>query len=163
MSEPKVPDRETLVKWLEENPGLARKEIADRQFKEAGVRPSLPAISMAFQRYGIEPRRNRWDDLLPWRIRTEHGDLKEAKLLRFAGRRKAGLKNAAKDDRWLDSWLSELEGVGRPVVAYYPDDDIEPFQYHPRVPEDGDGEWDLIRRPEVQETLDRERTAEGVA
>jgi hypothetical protein len=154
MSEQKVPDKETLTKWLEEEPTLTRKQIADRQFELTGMRPSLPAISMAFERYGLAPRRNRWDDLLPWRVKTEHGDLKEAKLLRFAGRRKAGLKNATKDDRWLDRWLSELEEAGRPVVAYYPDDELEPFQYHPRVPEDGDGEWDLIRRPDVQGMLD---------
>lgn len=159
MSEQKVPDRETLLKWLEEDPSLTRKEIADRQQELTGLRPSLPAISMAFERYGISPRRNRWDDLLPWRIKTEHGDLREPKLLRFAGRRKAGLKNASKDESWLDSWLSELEKAGRPVVAYYPDDEEEPFQYHPRVPEDGDGEWDLIRRPEVQTLLDQKEAS----
>lgn len=149
----KVPDKETLTKWLEE--GLTRQQIADRQFELTGDRPTLPAISMAMSRYGIAPRRNRWDDLLPWRIKTEHVDLKEAKLLRYAGRRKAGLVNPVKYERQLDHWLAELEEAGWPVVAYYPDDE-EPFRYHPRVPEDGVGEWDLVRRPEVQEALDRE-------
>lgn len=157
--EPKVPDRETLIKWLEENPEMTRKQIAERQYRETGLKPSLPAISMAFDRYGIPARRNRWDQMKPWRIKTEHGDLKESKLLRLAGRRAAGLKNPPDAEKWLDSWLEELREAGRPVVAYYRDDELEPFQYHPRVPEDGDGEWDLIRRPEVQELLDRQESA----
>src|ERR1044072_7970464 len=56
MSEKNVPDKETLTKWLEEEPTLTRKQIADRQFELTGMRPSLPAISMAFERYGLRRR-----------------------------------------------------------------------------------------------------------
>ncbi len=113
---------------------------------------------MAASRFGLPQRRNRWDDLLPWRVLGQHRDAKEGRLLRLAGRRRAGLKNSPEFDAWLDSWLRELEENGRPVVAYYPDT-VEGFHYHPRVPEDGDGEWDLIRRPEVQEELDKRERA----
>jgi hypothetical protein len=155
--EPKVPDKETLTRWWVDE-GLTRQEIVDRQFEETGLKPTVQAISMAVSRYGLPAKRNRWDDLLPWRIKTEHVSLSEAKLLRLAGRRKAGLKNRPNLEKWLDGWLAELEEQGRPVVAYYADL-AEPFQYHPRVPEDGDGEWDLIRKPEVQEELDKRKAS----
>lgn len=151
----KVPDKETLAKWWVDE-GLTRQEIADRQFEETGLRPSLPAISMAVKNYGLPAKRARHIELLPWHIKTEHLGLKEAKLLRYASRRMAGLKNPPERDLWLDGWLEELRELGRPVVAYYGDlpEDEYPFKYHPRVPEDGAGEWDLIRRPEVQDALD---------
>jgi len=143
-------------RWVDE--GLSRKEIVDLFFEETGTRIGVSAVSMAVDRFDLPKRRNRWDDLLPWRISGVHRDAKEAKLLRLAGRRRAGLSNPPDFELWLDGWLEELEEKGRPVVAYYPDSE-EGFHYHPRVPEDGDGEWDLIRRPEVQDELDRREAA----
>lgn len=153
----KVPDKETLTKWWVEE-GLTRQEIADRQFELTGLRPSLPAISMAVKNYGLPAKRARHINLLPWHIRTEHLNLKEAKLLRYAARKAAGDTTIPPErEQWLDGWLEELRELGRPVVAYYGDlpEDEYPFKYHPRVPEDGAGDWDLIRKPEVQEVLDR--------
>ena len=142
--------------WVDE--GLTRKEIADLYFTETGRTITVQAISMAVDRFDLPKRRNRWDDLLPWRIAGKHRDAKEAKLLRLAGRRRAGLKNPDDFEAWLDSWLKDLEAQGRPVVAYYANTD-EGFYYHKRVPEDGDGKWDLIRRPEVQKKLDERENA----
>jgi hypothetical protein len=149
-------DKDWLRKrWVDE--GLSRKEIVELFAKETGTTITVQAVSMAVDRYDLPKRRNRWDDLLPWRIDGKHRDAKEAKLLRLAGRRRAGLSNPPDFETWLDGWLEELKEAGRPVVAYYPDTE-DGFHYHPRVPEDGDGEWDLIRRPEVQKVLDeRER------
>lgn len=152
----RTPDKETLRKWWVDE-DLNRKQIVERHFEETGQRVTPQAISMAVARYGLPAKKNRWDTLLPWRIRNEHVSMKEPKLLRLAGRRMAGLKNSPNLEKWLDGWLAELNEAGRPVVAYYPDDEVEPFRYHPRVPEDGDGEWDLIRRPEVQELLDQRK------
>ena len=151
--ERKVPDKDTLTKWWVDE-DLTRQQIADRWFAETGITVSLPAISMAVGRYGLPAKRNRWTNFKPWRIEGRHEDLNENRLLRLAARRAAGMKNSAEDETWLDNWLADLKEKGRPVVAYYPDTE-EGFFYHPRVPEDGDGEWDLIRRPEVQEVLDR--------
>ena len=142
--------------WVDE--GLTRKEIADLYFTETGRTITVQAISMAVDRFDLPKRRNRWDDLLPWRIDGKHRDAKESKLLRLAGRRKAGLPNPPDFEAWLDSWLRDLEAQGRPVVAYYAETE-QGFFYHPRVKEDGDGEWDLIRRPEVQKMLDERQNA----
>lgn len=145
-----MPDKTTLKRWLEVE-GLSRQDVVDRVEAETGTRVSLSAVSMAMSRYGLAPRRNRWDDMLPWRVKAEHGSMKEAILLRKLGRRKAGLPNSAKNDAWLDTWLNELAEAGNPVVDYY-EDTPEGFYYLPRVPEDGDS---VIRRPEVREALAR--------
>ena len=163
-AERKMPDAQTLRRWLEDE-GLTRKQVADRIEETTGWRPSsLSSISMAAARAGMASRRNRWDDMLPWRVKADHLDLKEALLLRKLGRRKAGLKNDARSNRWLDGWLAEMEANGRPVVLYVPDalDQEDVFSYVPRVPEDGDGPYDVIRRPAVQEALDaRTRASSG--
>jgi hypothetical protein len=139
-----VPDKVTLKKWIEDE-GLSRREIADRIEAQTGQRPVLSTISMAAARYGIEPQRNRHEDVLPWRVKDEHGRTKEAVLLRKLGRRKAGLKNSPRDEIWLDGWLAELKEKNAVVTYVY--DSPEGFYYIPRLPEDGDGEYDVIRRP----------------
>lgn len=147
-------DKDWLRKrWVDR--GLSRQQIVDEYREETGKSITVQAVSMAVDRFDLPKRRNRWDDLLPWRISGQHRDAKEAKLLRLAGRRRAGLKNSTEFEAWLDSWLKELEELGRPVVAYYADTE-QGFYYHERVPEDGNGEWDLIRRPEVQNKLDHQ-------
>jgi hypothetical protein len=146
-------EKEWLRKyWVDQ--GLSRNQIVDLYKKETGETITPPAVSVAVRRFNLPQRGNRWKDLIPWRVGMKHQDANEVKLLRAAGRRRAGLKNSPALEQKLDSWLEELERNGRPVVAYYPDTE-DGFTYHPRVPEDGDGEWDLIRRPEVQELLDR--------
>lgn len=142
--------------WVDQ--GLSRKQIVELYREETGQTITAPAISVAVRRFNLPQRANRWSELLPWRVRVRHVDATEAKLLRAAGRRRAGMKNAPEIERRLDGWLADLEKKGRPVVAYYPDTE-DGFTYHPRVAEDGDGEWDLIRRPEVQEMLDRRESA----
>lgn len=146
-AERKLPDKATLKKWLEDEE-LTRKQVADRveDLNGGAWRPSLSAISMAAARYGLDPRRNRWDRFLPWRVKAEHQVAKEAILLRKLGRREAGLENDERSDKWLDGWLIELREKDA-VVDYYPDTE-EGFWYVPRLPADGDGEYDVIRRPE---------------
>lgn len=146
-----MPDRETLTKWLLDE-GLTRQQVVDRVYEQTGEKVGLTAVTMAARRYGIPRRSNRYEDLLPWRIRTEHANAKEAILLRSLGRRKAGLELRPEDERWLNGWLKELE-VKKAVVAYFPETE-EGFWYVPRVAEDGDGEYAVIRRPDVQESLD---------
>lgn len=150
-----MPDKTTLKRWWEDE-GLSRQQIVDRiaETRPDGRTVTKQAVSMAVANYGLKSKRNRWDELLPWRVVRRHADLKEAVLLRKLGRRKAGLKNSAEFDRWVDGWLQELQEKGRPVVTYYADSP-NGFYYVPRVPEDGDGEYDVIRRPEVQVSLDR--------
>lgn len=146
-------EKEWLRKyWVDQ--GLTRNEIVELYTKETGQTITAPAISVAVRRFNLPKRGNRHEALIPWRVLVQHQDANQVKLLRAAGRRRAGLKNAPEIEQRLDSWLAKLEEAGRPVVAYYPDTE-EGFTYHERVPEDGDGEWDLIRRPEVQELLDR--------
>lgn len=146
-------EKEWLRKyWVDK--GLSRNEIVALYKKETGETITGPAISAAVKRFNLPQRGNRWKDLLPWHVLMKHQHAWEAKLLRAANRRMAGLKNAPAMEQKLDGWLAELEETGRPVVAYYPDTE-DGFTYHARVPEDGDGGWDLIRRPEVQELLDQ--------
>lgn len=152
-AERRMPDKETLTKWILDE-GLSRQQIVDRVFEQTGETVTPQAVTMAARRYQIPRQSNRYEDLLPWHVRQEHAHVKEAILLRRLGRRKAGLTNRPEDEKWLDGWLAEMLKKGRPVVAYYPDTE-QGFWYVPRVKEDGAGEYDVIRRPDVQEVLDQ--------
>jgi hypothetical protein len=138
-----LPDKNTLEKWLEE--GLTQQQMVERVEETTGHRVTRAAISMALRRHGFERQKNRWDELLPWRIKTEHLNHPYAQRLRELSRRKAGVGNSPAQDRTLDNWLVEMEAHNAVVMYVY--DSPEGFYAVPRREADGDGEYDMIRKP----------------
>lgn len=113
-------NKQNLEGWLEE--GLTRQQIIEKVAGLSGRPPmSKAAVSMAMARWGIPPRRARYDRTLPWRIQGEHATAKEAALLRFLGKRLAGGTLRDQDASWLADWIERLRDAGSPVIAYYPD------------------------------------------
>lgn len=136
-----VPDATILRRYLDE--GLTQAEIVEAWEKDSNVRVSRSSIGMAIDRYGLRSAhpRNRYEDLLPWKVLVEHRDHMDARMLRLEGRRRAGERLSHRDKVSLHNWLERLEAAGA-VVHYDPD---TPEGFHWVVPEEGDD--DIIHRP----------------
>lgn len=128
--------REELEDWLSQ--GLSRKEIVAAIESKHGVRVTGPAVSMAMSKWGFKPLRNRHEDLIPWKVRTEHAEFKEVTFLRKLARRRKGLPNPARLEVWVDNFLDRLAEADA-VIMYIPDaiHEEDVFSYVPR--EDSDG------------------------
>lgn len=170
-----LPDKEVFQKWLEEDPPPTQQQMVERIFEMTGQRVTRPAISMALRRYGFKPMKNRWSDLLPWRVREEHLHTYIPNQLRWEAARRAGWPNGKPKDeviRTLDFWLKELdtwtnaEGERTGAVVHYEPDSVDGWFYVPREPRDYDGipkgVQPLIRRPE-DETAERLESEEKVS
>lgn len=101
---------------------LTQQQIVDAWEAETGVRVSRSAIAMAIKRYDLTPARPRprYDDVLPWRVRSEHQNNHNARMLRLEGRRRRGDRLSEKEARWLADWKSQLS-QWEAVVVYHPD------------------------------------------
>lgn len=157
-----LPDKETFQKWLEEDPRPTQQEMVGRIYEMSGEVVTRQAISMALRRYGFKPMRNRWKELLPWRVKEEHLHAYIPNQLRLESARRAGWPNGRPDDdviRTLDFWIKELDcwvdlSSGKRVgaVIHYEPDSIEGWWPVPREPQDYEGlpkgVQPLIRRPE---------------
>lgn len=136
-----VPDATTLRRYLDE--GMTQAQIADAWEESSNIRVSRSAIAMAIERYGLQsvnPRR-RYADLLPWKVRPEHKDHIDARMLRAEGRRRAGETLPRRTAVALHNWTERLLAAG--AVVHYEPNSAEGF--HWVVPEEGDD--DLIHRP----------------
>lgn len=134
----KAPDKTKLRRYLER--GMTQNEIAVAWEAESGVRVGRTTIAMAIERLGLSSAhpRPRYEDMLPWVVAEEHRMDWNARMLRLEGRKRAGQRLAADEQRWLQGWLAELDAEGA-VVTY---DRTLGFQRVPRRPGD-----DVIRRP----------------
>lgn len=121
-------DRE-IVEYLENNQGLVVTEGALRVWR---------------YRRGLEPRRARYNDLIPWRVKLNHTHLYVPKLLRFEARRRQGLELNPRDAARLEKFKQNLAEAfdGRGGVVHYD-------------PETDQGWWIVERRPGVDTDIIR--------
>lgn len=141
----KVPDRNTLQRWVEQ--GLTHEEMAHEIERLTHEPITRAAVSQALQREGLsdnEPRQ-RYRHEIPWRVRTEHLHAYPIRMLRLLGRRNAQTPLNRNENARLDSWLAKLAQDDL-VVAYDPDT-LEGFFYVDR--EDEDPEDVPVRRRRV--------------
>lgn len=124
--------------------GLTQQQIADAWEKKTGQKVGRSAIGMAIGRAGLESPnpKPRYDDLLPWTVKSEHSMHYEAQLLRMEARRRRGKDLSEKNLRILTKWRKELQDANA-VVTYDPATP-DGFYWTPRLPTDED----IIRRPE---------------
>jgi DNA-binding transcriptional MerR regulator len=138
-----VPDKTTMRRLLEA--GMTHKEIAEWVYEQTGEPVARVSVTRAVERYGLQGEITRYDDLIPWRVRTEHAHDYAARMLRMEARRRRGKKLAPEWEAKLDSWLQQLEEK-HAVVTYVPDSP-NGFYYVPRE----EGDEDIIRKPEAEE------------
>lgn len=136
-----APNKTELRRYLER--GLTQQQIADEWEKDSGYRVSRSTIGMAIARYGLESSRPRlrYEDLLPWHVAQQHLMAYDARMLRYEGRRRAGLEVDSDTITRLEGWIRDLRS--RDAVVHYDPDTAEGFYWVKRSEEDDD----LIRRP----------------
>lgn len=127
--------------------GLTQQQIVEAWLNDSGVQVSRSAIAMAIDRYGLQPThpRPRYEDMLPWRVRSEHKDRRDAYMLRLEGRRRSGGDLTSEEVRELNHWKLKLLEAGA-IIAYAPETD-EGFWWVQR--EKGDDPAELIRRDPI--------------
>lgn len=127
--------------------GLTDREIADFLYKEHNISVTPNAIVAWRRRHGKKPKRPRYNDLLPWRVREEHIYDYIPRLLRFEARMRQGLPVAPKDQANVRLFKQKLDGAfpGGGVVHYDPDTEQGWWVVERRPGID----TDLIRNPEV--------------
>ena len=120
MAPPKfTPDANTLMRWKDE--GLTHQQMADRVFEQSGQRVTRAAITLEMMKNGLSKPRPRYKDTLPWRVDMDHIMSYPARMLRYLGKRRAGVELNAYYEQSLDAWLTNLTNDGL-IVAYYPND-----------------------------------------
>jgi hypothetical protein len=136
-----VPGATELRRYLEQ--GLTQQQIVDAWDEASGVRVSRSAIGMAIERYGLRSAkpRPRYEDMLPWTVRTEHLMHNDARMLRLEGRRRKGGALSEAEKRWLTQWRERLEEAK--AVVIYDAATTEGFFWIERQETDDD----IIRRP----------------
>lgn len=133
-----VPDKTKLRLYLQK--GMTQKEIVDQWEEESGFRVSRSAIGMAIARYGLESAnpRPRFDDLIPWKVRTVHKNRYDLRMLRLEHRRRHGKKLTDDQRKRLTSWRKALDapqdGAPSGAVIFYNPNSTKGFFWIPREP-----------------------------
>lgn len=135
-----VPDHTQMRRYLDR--GLTQQQIVAAWEEDTGVRVSRSAIAMAINRYGLSSanHRPRYEDTLPWKVKKEHANHYDARMLRLEGRRREGNPMTDRELHMLNQWKELLHTRGA-VIAYEPDTE-QGFFWLQRQP----GDDDLIRR-----------------
>ena len=118
-----LPSISTLEHWVtpveEGGLGLTHQEIADRVYAETGVQVSRASVSSALSKAGLT-RRIRYDDVIPWRVKTIHSRHHLVNMLRLEGRQRRGGALTSDEERNLATFKRTMQEK-HAVVAYLPD------------------------------------------
>lgn len=98
------------------------------------------AVSAALGREGKSEDRRRYPDLIPWRVRVQHGNDYNLRMLRWEGQLRSGKELPEYKLKALGSWRAKLR-KDRAVIHY--DEDLGFFMVKAR-PQD----TDLVRIPD---------------
>jgi len=83
-----------------------------------GVTPA--AVSAALAREGKSEDRRRYPELIPWRVRVQHGNDYNLRMLRWEGQLRSGKELPEYKKKALASWRAKLRSA-RAVIHYDPD------------------------------------------
>ena len=130
MGRPRIsPTPKELEQFLRD--GLTHDEIVEQVYLATGVRLQRGTISSAVARAGLAEQ-IRYEEELPWTVRSEHQRDYPAKMLRCLARRRRDEPITESESKRLDSWLARMERDGT-VVVYDPEFG---FAYGVRGPDD---------------------------
>ncbi len=127
-----TPSKVELEHYLEQ--GLTHEQIVNEHYKKTGERVARSSVSVAISRYGLSDERHRHTETIPWKLTGKDLRAYPIRMLRLLGRRRAGERLTADEDRRLDSWLAILDRENA-VVAWDPDSSPSIF-YTDREPTD---------------------------
>lgn len=128
------------------NSGLTYDEIADANERSTGWRPTRSGVARKLERLDFPPRNASHVDLIPWKIKPEHGKDRLRYMLAAESRKRQGA-DLSEPDRVLVSLLHDLLfGRGRFLVVGY--DNKIGFYLTERTDDDDD----IVRRPQSAHT-----------
>lgn len=123
--------------------GLTYREVAERLRRDFNIDVKPNSITAWRRRRGEDYRRPRHEDLLPWRVKSEHTYMYIPKLLRWESRLRAGEAVHPGDQRKVELFKQRLANAfpNGGVVHYDPDTD--------------QGWWIVERRPGIDNDIIR--------
>ena len=143
----KIVDRQELIRWF--NQGKTYSWMRDEYKRKYGLDVGLSMFGNFRRREGLTRRITRDDDLIPWAVKEEHRYAWDITMLRFEGRRRAGLRELKPEqEQHLEAWIAGLQEDD--AVVHY-DPDTEKGWFH--VPRRAGIDADLIRKPDRKTTL----------
>lgn len=143
-AETRVPDQTTMRLWLEQ--GLTHQQIADRWERETNVHVARSSITRAAIRYGLTTETmNRYQEYVPWKVRSPHAMAYPLRMLRLMGRKAQQGELSANDEKSLASWLRQLD-EDQKIVAYDPEDPGQGVYYIDVQYKDHDGPAPIRRK-----------------
>lgn len=115
-----VPNKTQMRAYLRRK--LTQQQIVEAWEEDSGIRVSRSAIAMAISRYDLKAShaRPRYEDTLPWKVKAEHQNDHNARMLRLEGRRRRSMKLTDQEAKWLADWKRLLREQDA-VVTYHPD------------------------------------------
>lgn len=116
----KLPPNYELVKMY--RTGMTHQEMADKISEQIGEPVTRVAVTLALARIGEDPRTPRYEDVIPWRVKTRHRNETAVRNLRMLGRRMSKMPLTKEQETRLDNWLKWLDEHDA-VVGYCPDRD----------------------------------------
>lgn len=114
MPRPRIlPDNDELLRLINVE-HMTYEQIA----QEFGTTKS--AVAWRVRQMGKAKPQNSYKHLRPWRVKAVHEHAYPSLMLRYLGRREAGIALSDMHNRMLDRWLEEL-AANRLVVTYDPE------------------------------------------
>ena len=141
MTKQMVPSKEVLQRYADA--GMTQAQMVTEWETSSNIRVSRSAIGMALARYGVvgqRRRRPRYENTVPWTVRTEHQKAYDLWMLRLEARRRLGESIDAGQLARLNSWRKDLQEQDA-VIVYDPDTE-RGFFWVPRREDDDD----IVRR-----------------
>jgi len=142
MARPRVlPPIDQLQRWVEE--GYTHEQITDLILIHTGQKVSRSTVSVALMRANKTKPKARFDEELPWKVKSQHLARYPARMLRVLARVRRGIDVPELEHHKLELWLAKISEHNI-VVAYDPES-RPGFFYCPK--KRGDGKNDIpIRR-----------------
>jgi hypothetical protein len=115
------PDKEWLADRVAE--GYSDQEIANLWAEKTGVLLTRQGINRLVNKWdlrGEEKKRQRYDDLLPWKVKAEHDGHWYQRLLRVEAKLRRGEEVPEVWKERVERWKAKLKELNA-VVAYVPD------------------------------------------
>lgn len=128
--------------------GKTDREIVEYLEQNQHITVTRNAIAAWRRRRGMDLKRNRYSELLPWRVKMEHTNLFVPKVLRTEARLRAGEEVPPLYLGYLERFKDRLAQAfdGRGGVVHYDPDTEEGWWIVERRP---GVDTDMIRNPEV--------------
>lgn len=100
---------------------MTHAQIAQHISQVTGQKVSRSSVSVALSRAGYSQPGVRYNEAIPWKVRSSHSNEYPARMLRLLAKARRGNQLTEEEHKRLASWTDELVEQDL-VVAYCPDE-----------------------------------------